>query len=385
MEMATADPGNPAGHVDEGGINEDHKDKQSTPASLVETSSAAHSRGRSFSPITDDDNDLSILAQYARPSVRIFAPFNEVQSGRVARVGAQEAKAEETDTTEEEKLREENLQDDQKQDEENQARMLIGYDIKKNHGHGRGAPASTSSIRTPATRSRGGSGASTRDHDDKYSLDTLDLLPLAVAYARDPPTKLSHIVEPEEAENVGATGAKALGDGVGHAEAEDAEAEYVYADTNDEKYRWHETRNYVRPGQVDVDDDDGGADADAEADHDGVIGLLVSTSASIARWSSSGVLATSSHSPSHFHSHSPFCRGSFSSDNDNADDGLSRQQDHPCPRPRLAPPPTPAVMLSFIASKAQSARSGPAGVQEKAAAQEEDVDFTIETNRQNYD
>ncbi|KDR67166.1 hypothetical protein GALMADRAFT_147372 [Galerina marginata CBS 339.88] len=96
--MATADLGNLAGHIDEGGI-EDHKDRQSTPASLIKTSSsAARSRARSFSSITDNNNDLSVLAQYARPSVGISAPSNEVRLGRAARVGAPEAETEDMDT-----------------------------------------------------------------------------------------------------------------------------------------------------------------------------------------------------------------------------------------------------------------------------------------------
>ncbi|KDR67175.1 hypothetical protein GALMADRAFT_147380 [Galerina marginata CBS 339.88] len=170
----------------------------STPKLIIKPSSAAPSRGGSFSSITDDDdNSLSIPTRHLGPSAY-----------------------------------------------EDPVPAATGYDINENHRHGRGAPASTSSIRTPTARSRGGSITSTDDEDDEPSTPRRPRpsssahrsIATPTSHTAEPRmTEPAHLaVKPEEAEDVGATGPKALGDGVGWAEAEEVEAEYVYADTNDE-------------------------------------------------------------------------------------------------------------------------------------------------------
>ncbi|KDR67120.1 hypothetical protein GALMADRAFT_147344 [Galerina marginata CBS 339.88] len=245
MDTATADPGRDTSTKE---ASPRTKGSQSTPASIINTSSStARSRGRSFSSITDDDDDLSILAQYARPSIFL-------------------------------------------------------HTFTSSSPRGGGPPMKLSQWVVP--------------------------------------TPASLVVEPKEADDVGAIGRKALGDGVGQAEAEEVEAEGNWTTAGRSSTGGERREIASGPGneEVDVDDGDGGADGEVEADREGVTGLPVLTSASIARWSGSDVPATTSTSLSHFHSHSPSRRGSFSSVNDDGKDGLLKQQDHPRPRsPPLSP------------------------------------------------
>ncbi|KDR67213.1 hypothetical protein GALMADRAFT_147407 [Galerina marginata CBS 339.88] len=321
-----------AGYVDDECVDDDRDDRPSTIASFIKTSSAARSRGRSFSYLTDDDN-LSIAARYARPSSCISKHSScEALLGRAAGVEGQEL--------------------------EEEGPALAGCNTDEDHEDDRHAPASTGSTRppTPRVRCRGGSISCSSEEEDNDNLSApRDSRPSSCRSTTAPssheaqsqlsvPAPALLTDEPEEAEDeAGANGAREfLGGDFGQAEAEEAEAESDLWSVLDLELAYPEYPE-TTPGN-------GHVNVDVAVKVDGVVRRLP------------GRTSTSTPTPSSTAKWNGTCTGTGVPP---AAPSSSSSHSHPRPRPRPAASPSPrlpTIGVSSFSSKLQLARSRTTGI-----------------------